>query len=402
MAGQPNVEQYNVIVVGKGMMGAAAARHLTGMTDGVALVGPDEPRDRAAHNDVFASHYDEGRIYRVLDPNPVWARLALRSIERYVTIEQESGIAFHEEAGFLAVGRPQDDIDSYGRTGEALGRPVERFDADGLAVRFPYLRFAAGSIGYFENTLAGYISPRRLVLAQEQAAARRGATIVREPVHTLTPREHGVEVTTASGRLLRAPKAIVATGGFANLHAVLPRPVALDPSGRVVVLLRVEGDTLARLQQMPSLVVDGASPLEHIYALPPVRYPDGRWYVKIGTGEFLHPLATLDAFVAWFQSAGPAEDRAALHETLLQLIPELDGAPLHTDTCVVTTTPSDYPYVDLIADGRICLALGGNGRAAKSSDEIGRLAASLLLAGEWNEPEYPRDAFRARFATAAL
>src|SRR5687767_5274099 len=56
-----------VVVVGKGMIGSAAARHLAGLTDGVVLVGPDEPAERAAHDDVFGSHYDEGRIYRVLD-----------------------------------------------------------------------------------------------------------------------------------------------------------------------------------------------------------------------------------------------------------------------------------------------------------------------------------------------
>jgi len=65
---------------------------------------------------------------------------------------------------------------------------------------------------------------------------------------------------------------------------------------------------------------------------------------------------------------------------------------------VVTTTPSDNPYIDLIDDGRMVVALGGNGRAAKSSDEIGRIAADLLLAGAWTESEYPREEFRLRYA----
>ncbi len=37
--------------------------------------------------------------------------------------------------------------------------------------------------------------------------------------------------------------------------------------------------------------------------------------------------------------------------------------------------------VDLLADGRVCVAVGGNGKAAISADEIGRLAAELLPAG---------------------
>ncbi|HEY9569155.1 MAG TPA: hypothetical protein VIR38_13770, partial [Thalassobaculum sp.] len=64
---------YRIIVIGRGLIGSAAGRHLADLTDGVALLGPDEPADRAAHAGVFASHYDEGRMTRVVDPDPAWA-----------------------------------------------------------------------------------------------------------------------------------------------------------------------------------------------------------------------------------------------------------------------------------------------------------------------------------------
>ena len=53
---------FEFIVIGRGMMGAAAARHLTLEGKRVALIGPEEPSDRLAHQGVFASHYDEARI----------------------------------------------------------------------------------------------------------------------------------------------------------------------------------------------------------------------------------------------------------------------------------------------------------------------------------------------------
>ena len=49
-------------VIGRGMIGAAAARHLSKMGHDVALIGPDEPADFSRHDGVFGSHYDEGRI----------------------------------------------------------------------------------------------------------------------------------------------------------------------------------------------------------------------------------------------------------------------------------------------------------------------------------------------------
>lgn len=387
-----------VVVIGKGMIGSAAARHLARQTDGVALIGPDEPSVRAEHHDVFGSHYDEGRIYRILDRDLIWGRLAERSIARYPEIAAQSGIPFHEPVGMLAatVAAPGDFVDAYTRTGDALGVSFDRLTSEGLAKRFPYLRFGAGTHGAFEPETAGHISPRRLVAAQTVAAERHGAMVIREPVHALTPCDGGVEVTTASGQTLWAAKALVATGAFANVHDVLPRKLDIVVRGRTIVLAEVDEGRRERLRGMPSLLVGGTAPLDDPYILPPIQYPDGRWYVKLGTGAFEHRLETMRELGNWFHHPGAAEDREALHQTLVSLIPALEGAPIHTDSCAVTATASGHPYVDLIADGRVCIAVGGNGKAAKSSDEIGRLAAELLLAGAWCD-DLPAEAFCARF-----
>jgi len=58
----------HIAVIGRGLIGSAAARHLAKAGHAVTLIGPDEPADRKAHRGVFASHYDEGRITRALDP----------------------------------------------------------------------------------------------------------------------------------------------------------------------------------------------------------------------------------------------------------------------------------------------------------------------------------------------
>jgi sarcosine oxidase len=90
---------FKVIVIGRGMMGAAAARHLSAMIEGVALIGPREPAERKSHHGVFASHYDEARITRTFDDNMVWATLAARSLDRYAEIEANSGISFFTRGG---------------------------------------------------------------------------------------------------------------------------------------------------------------------------------------------------------------------------------------------------------------------------------------------------------------
>lgn len=393
MADIETAGHFRVLVIGKGMIGSAAARHLAARSEGVALVGPDEPPVRAEHNDVFGSHYDEGRIYRVLDADPIWGRLAQRSIARYAEIETQSGVPFHASVGMLAAAAPEGLIAAYARTGEALGVDFERLTPPQLAQRFPSLRFSPWMHGLFEPHSGGYLSPRRLVAAQTAAAERTGATIVRDVARRLSPCNGGVEVTTASGRRLRAEKALIATGGFANVHDLLPQPLDIIVRGRTIVLAEVAEGLQDTLRSMPSLIAAGTAPLGDPYVLPPIQYPDGRSYIKIGTGEFEHRLEGLAELGDWFRHAGAAEDRVALRQTLVGLIPGLADAPVHTDSCAVTATVSGYPYLDLLAEGRVCVAVGGNGKAAKSSDEIGRLAAELLLAGSWCD-QLPADAFR--------
>jgi sarcosine oxidase len=85
---------FDVIVVGAGLWGSACARHLSAMRASVALVGPAEPQDAAAHNGVFASHYDEARITRRLDNSRDWALFADAAMRRYAEIETLGGQKF--------------------------------------------------------------------------------------------------------------------------------------------------------------------------------------------------------------------------------------------------------------------------------------------------------------------
>lgn len=69
---------------------------------------------------------------------------------------------------------------------------------------------------------------------------------------------------------------------------------------------------------------------------------------------------------------------------------DLKPVSTHCDKCVTSNTPSRRPYIDLLTPS-LGVALGGNGYAAKSSDEIGRLAADLLVTGTWSDPNIPHE-----------
>ncbi|MDF1790278.1 MAG: FAD-dependent oxidoreductase [Thalassobaculaceae bacterium] len=376
---------HKVIVVGRGLIGSAAGRHLSGLMDGVAVLGPDEPADRATHSGVFASHYDEGRMTRIVDPDPVWAVTAKRSIERYREIEAASGIRFFTPSGYLGISGPGSD---YLQRSEASGRPLGAatawLDAAGIRHRFPFLSVAHDTRGLSEVGKAGHLSPRAMVRAQCAAAQKRGATIIVEAAVAIRAVTGGVEVETTAGGIHRAEKVLIAAGAFTDACGLSPVDLKLRVFGRTVVLARIDGDLAGDLSAMPTMghAESGA------YILPPIRYPDGHDYLKIGIGSTDDAdLKSRDDFSRWFKGTGSSDNRRDFQAFLTDLIPGLTRCThWHTDTCAVAWTATGYPYIDWVDDGRIAVAVGGNGKGAKSADDWGWLAARLVAGEDWDHP----------------
>lgn len=385
------VGSYRHIVIGRGMMGAAAARHLASQTDGVALIGPDEPVDVASHEGVFASHYDEARITRTIDPDPVWARLANRSIARYGEIARKSGVEFYHETGCLIVGPKRGGADPYvGNVcgaAQALGVAVEILSDTALSGRFGYFSFGTGCEGVYEAANAGYVNPRRLVEAQSKLARKAGAELIVDTAVAMREEDGGVVVTTAGGREIRGERVLVAAGGFSIAENLLPRPLDLKVYGRTVAFFEIVEADLDAYAGMPSLIHQPEEPLDHIYLLPPVRYPDGRTYLKIGGDPDDLRLASESDVRAWFRGGGRETTRRHLKRILDGLVPGLADVPVTMGACVTSFTPGNYPAIGFAGE-RIAVLTGGCGTAAKSSDEIGRLGAELMLHGRIVDEDY--------------
>jgi sarcosine oxidase len=386
------------------MIGSAATRYLSAMGLRVAAVGPAEPTNWQEHSGVFASHYDQGRITRIIDPDGVWAVLGARSIAAYGEIEAAGGIAFHHPVGCLRVSpfyqQPDDTIAQAAAHGDAHGAQFQLLPAAELAARFPFLHFAPGSTALWEEGGAGYINPRSLVAAQLTAAERQGATVIRATVTRLAKQNGVVELATDQGESVRAAKVLVAAGAYTN--QLLPRPLDLRARAVSILLAEVDEAEAARLAAMPSIIyrLDGDPTLFSIYALPPIRYPDGRTYVKIG-GALFEPIhrSSHAEWVEWFHGPGNPVETGAVRQVLEAMLPGLRVRRYATKPCVVTYTAHDHPYVDVLdadspADGQLFVAAGGCGAAAKSSNEIGRMAALLVANRAWTY-DIPTETFRA-------
>ncbi len=178
---------FDIAIIGAGLFGSAAARHLSKVNDGVALIGPEEPQQKSTHQGVFASHYDTSRLTRIIDPNLVWGTLAKRSIARYRDIERQSSIEFFHNIGYMMVtpgglGADWFDLPAMREVATDLNVEIEDFDDELLKQRFPYLNVTPGSSAVLQEKDAGYFNPRLLVEAQQTIAIAQGTTLLREEV----------------------------------------------------------------------------------------------------------------------------------------------------------------------------------------------------------------------------
>lgn len=356
-----------VAVVGRGLIGSAAARHLAKAGHETLLIGPDEPQDWASHGGVFASHYDEGRITRKNDRRAFFARVSTASIARYAEIEAESGISFFTPCGALiAAGKGyMAEVDT---ASEGLGIHDERLEPDALARKFPFFHFPPEHHGAYEPAEAGHISPRRLVAAQCRAAERHGARIIPCEARSVD----GARVVTAEGTHT-CDEVLVAAGGWSDL--ILSRPPKLTVRPRTVALFEIGPSEAARLATMPSLVFESEN---GAYVLPPIRYPDGKLWLKIGGDPEDRECRTYEELNAWFRTGGDPHVADYLTRQISALIPGLRYEQVRMAACVTSWTETGLPEIRRLGPG-LSVATGGNGAGAKCSDELGRLASEVVL-----------------------
>ncbi|QLE75707.1 FAD-binding oxidoreductase [Streptomyces rectiverticillatus] len=119
-------------------------------------------------------------------------------------------------------------------------------------------------------------------------------------------------------------------------------------------------------------------------------------YVRIGPGmqPAVHELRTAQDMLSWYagQTITPGQ-RAFLTAMMRLLLPGLEPVSVREACCIIEKTSSRYPYIGhLDDDASLAVVVGGNGHAARGSDEIGRLAAAVVLGEPWDFP-IPPEAF---------
>jgi sarcosine oxidase len=373
-------------------MGSAAARHLATAGVDVVVVGPEEPGAGEPPKVPPASFYDDMRQIELAVDNLVLGQLALASLSSFRDLERETSIRFIDDHPSLRVGPPlsgPDEWDPVRAVAKTLGVEYQELDTSSIASRYPSLGVPAGYRGLV-SLGGGIINPREMVRAQLSAAEKRGATIINDAATRLRYEPGSVVVETHDKRAIRVDEVLIATGAYVNETKLLRRRLALHLSGLSLVEVEVRPGGHS---DMPILtaVLPGAPHPRVIYAMPSRKSSNGKTYIR---GISFRAVAQPDGEGG--SHASVENDPSVLVDGLREVIPGIEiGAATH-HTCMTSYTNSGAPYIDRI-DDRTAIAVGGNAWGIMTSDEIGRLAASLVRGEGWSGSLEP-DVFRAHFS----
>lgn len=285
--------------------------------------------------------------------------------------------------------------------------------------KFPYLNISEsdGAVHEFKN--AGYISPRNMVSAQIKQMKSNGGTHIAEVVNAVTRAVNdGIYLmcaTTHTNKQIWAKKILLTTGAFTGFRNLLPSGLQLDVDLRPLTVAKVEISEadFRKISTMSSMIYTGKGadnwtrefPHTDIgyswYMLPPVKYPNGKYYIKLGHfhDATSKRFTTSKEVKEWFCQTGDNQGLVrSTAELINNIVKGVNMVSYHGDWCVITETPTNRPYIDTV-HSQLGVAVGGNGYAAKSSDEIGRIAAAMMVKNEWTT-SIPKDVFKIKFKTA--
>ena len=224
----PAGPSWDVVVVGLGALGSAAARALAGA--GARVLGLEQFELGHARG---ASH-DHARIIRRSYHTPGYVRLAGLAYQAWAELEREAGERLVVTTGGLDLFPAASAIPPgpYRSSLEACGVPYQWLDAAEVMRRWPAFRLDAGVRGLWQAD-GGMVPAARGTRLMQRLAAGHGATLVDQaPVTAVRDLGGSVEVT-AAGTTFRAGRLLLCADAWtsdllAQLDTSLPLVVTQE------------------------------------------------------------------------------------------------------------------------------------------------------------------------------
>ena len=357
------MSDYDVIVVGLGAMGSAAAYHLA--LRGKRVLGLD--RFRPPH-DQGSSHGRTRIIREAYFEHTLYVPLVRRAYELWAELERKSGQQLFLQTGGLMIGPPGGVlVTGAKRSAEDHKLQHEVLSAADLERRFPMFEPTNDLVAVWEPR-AGILFPERAIQTQLELAERLGAELeFEQPVLKWEPDGQGVRVSTGS-RWYRAHQLLLSAGGWmSSLLFNLPLPLQVERQVQCW-FAPASHPQLFQPAHFPIFILEHA-PNRFFYGFP--NLGDGVKAAIHHEGEITQPEL--------LRRQAQPEDIAPVKALLMRFLPAAGGALRSTVVCMYTNTPDAHFILGYHPHcTQVLIASPCSGHGFKFAPVIGELAALLL------------------------
>ncbi len=358
--------QYDVIVLGLGVMGSAAAYHLANDGQRVLALEQFELDHR------MGSSYGESRIIRYAYDHPAYVEMSKAAFPMWRALEEASGQQLMVRTGGLDFGAADSPSLLVTRDNlKAEGIPFDWLTPGEVSRRFPQFRLADNMYGMFQPD-AGYLAASRCVVTQAEMARKCGATLLtRTPVQRVEVQHDSVRVHTADGQY-EAGKLVITAGPWAGrILAMLDLNLPLQPTREELVFFEPPD----RAQFLPD-------------RFPIFIYHDVPWKYGLpnvdGTGLKVAVHGRHEPTDPDHTRRTPDPDYVEqVRGFVRQFIPQGDGPVNEARICLYTMTPDGHFLIDRHpAYPQVVFGAGFSGHGFKFGILIGRILSDLAVHGK--------------------
>jgi monomeric sarcosine oxidase len=366
---------YDMIVIGAGGVGSAAAYHCARDGKRVLLL------EQFTVGHTRGSSHGGSRIIRYTHPTLEHADQMPATFDLWFELERESGAKLLTMTGGLYLG-PEGEPWLTKATDilQQLNFPYRLLHGEELQRAYPQFNVPNNWYG-LEQEHSGILAPSRSVAVMVSQAVKYGAT-VRElaPVAGIAPENKGAVVRLESGETFSAERVIICAGPWASrfLGKLLDAELPLRVTPQQVAYFPVKEPADFAIGRFPLFIVTGGL---FFYGFPIHERPGT---IKISLENDSDPGINPD---------DPRVVKQDLLNELCQVVGDymngVETTPVHVEPCLYTETPTRDFIIDRHPDHpQIVFGAGFSGRGFKHTIAVGRLLADLAQseAGVYKSP----------------
>lgn len=341
-------ERFDIVVVGAGAAGLAAARSCAARGLRVLALERFEPGHRRG-----SSHGTE-RIVRFGHADPIYVRFALEALELWRQIEADGRVPLLELSGAVDMG-DEIELSALCAVSEPLGVAIEMVETREARRRWPGIAFDGPVV---HQPTAGTVHADRAVSVFRRLAAAGGATMrATTAVHRVEQLGEGVAVHVED-EVITAPVAVVTAGAWASdlLHDIVTLPGYRVTQEQLAFFKPRIADAWPAFRSIGSIRHYGMATRDGLVKVAehhtgPVVHPDRR--------SFTPEPVTWTRLVDWVAA----------------MLPGVDPDPVDQSTCLYASTESEDFVLDRVGD--VVIGAGLSGHGFKFLPAIGERLADL-------------------------